>query len=91
MITFRKDPGASLDYTVDWTKNLRDDDELVARTVTVPAGLNKGADALTTDKKSVVVWLSGGTVGNTYPVTVNVTSAQGMVDEVTFGVLIAER
>jgi hypothetical protein len=93
MVTFTKDPSATLDYTFDWSKNLPTEDTITAAVVTVPVGITKVNSAVTTDGRAVVVWLSGGTAGNTYSVNCRITTASTppRVNEATFGVLIVDR
>ncbi|MCC6389152.1 MAG: hypothetical protein IT167_01020 [Bryobacterales bacterium] len=87
-MTFTKDPNAVLDYSVDWTRWL-DGDAIATSEWTVPAGLTKVNDTHTT--KAATVWLSGGTVSQTYTVTNRITSTGSRTDDRSFDVKIAER
>jgi hypothetical protein len=85
---FVKDPNAVLDYYVDWTRWLNGD--TIATSVwTVTAGLTVANDTHTTT--AATVWLSGGTVGETYKVTNRITTTGGRTEDRSFDVKIAER
>ena len=85
---FVKDPNAVLDYYVDWTRWLNGD--TIATSVwTVAAGLAVANDTHTTT--AATVWLSGGTVGETYKVTNRITTTGGRTEDRSFDVKIAER
>ncbi|WP_458796501.1 phage fiber-tail adaptor protein [Mycobacteroides abscessus] len=80
---FKKDPQAVLDYTVDWSAWLSPaGDTITDATATAsPAGLSVDSTTTTTDE--VTVWLSGGTAGSSYMVTVHITTAGGRQDDRT--------
>lgn len=87
--TFRKDPAAVLDYTVDWDG----DDWLGADTIstvtwTVPAGLATASSSNTTT--TATIWLSGGTAEQDYDVQCRITTAGGRTDERTIRLLVRE-
>lgn len=85
---FVKDPNAVLDYYVDWTRWLNGD--TIATSVwTVAAGLTIANDTHTTT--AAIVWLSGGTVSETYKVTNRITTTGGRTEDRSFDVKIAER
>jgi hypothetical protein len=83
-----KDPNAVLDYSVDWTRWLNGD-TIATSAWTVPAGLTKVSDTSTT--KAATVWLSGGTIGQSYTVTNRITTAGGRTEDRSFDVKIADR
>ena len=70
-----KDPDETLDYIVDWSARLGADDTISTSAFTVPAGLTKDSDDNTTT--TATVWLSGGTLGETYEILNRVTTAGG--------------
>lgn len=90
-----KDPDAVLDYIFDWTLWLDDvTDTLFSQTVTTPAGV--GAIVIDDSDivgKTVVAYISGGTVGNEYPVTCQIVTAASppRTDERTIYIKIKER
>jgi hypothetical protein len=87
--TFKKDPQAKLDYAIDWGRWLAPSDSITTATWTVPAGITKTAESV--DGTKAVIWLSGGTVGQTYSVTCHVVTAEGRENDKTVVFLIADR
>lgn len=90
--TFRKDPDATLDFAVDWSLWLEAGDTIASTTWNVAAGISQPASPApsTTDGKATV-WISGGTVGQTYPVTCRVVTSEGRIDERTISIQIEQR
>lgn len=88
MDTFRKTPNASLDWVFDWTSWLAGD-TIEQSTITVPDGLTKGDDEH--DNTTAQVWLSGGTLGQTYKVTNRIVTSQNRTDERSMRLHIADR
>lgn len=88
MSFFRKDPAAILDYAVDWSAWLGSD-TIASAAWAVPAGLTVEAQTHTTT--SATVWLSGGTLGETYALVNQVTTAGGRVDERTLTIEVRNR
>lgn len=87
---FCKDPDATLDYAIDWTQWLVDD-QITNSTWEVPAGLTIENEVFTST--STVVWLSGGEVGKTYTITNHITtnSTPNRIDDRSFVIYIAQR
>lgn len=71
---FTKDPDAVLDYQVDWTTWLNGDTISVS-TWTVATGLTQVSATNTTT--TATVWLSGGTVDQSYTVANKIVTAGG--------------
>ena len=67
-----KDPNEVLDYQIDWTLRLAGD-TISTSTWTVPAGITKDSDSNTTT--AATVWLSGGTLGETYELLNRIVTA----------------
>jgi len=67
-----KNPADVLDFTADFTDFLEAAELITSRTVTVPGGITKDSDSITSDSKKITVWLSSGTSGNSYEVSVSV-------------------
>ena len=86
--SFVKDPDAVLDYEWDWAAWLGAD-TIASHTVTASAGLT--VDSTEATDTAVTVWLSGGTVGQTYSVTCHVVTAAGREDDRTVTVTVMER
>lgn len=86
--TFVKDPDAVLDYGWDWSDWLGTD-TITSKTITVPTGITKTTDSASST--AVLAWLSGGTVGVTYPVACRIVTVQGRTDERTLHIRIVNR
>lgn len=81
MRTFEaKDPNALKDYLFNWSRWLGED-EISTYDIVVPAELSLEDDSLSDDKKSVLIWLSGGQENKTYEVTCSIVTVAGRVDE----------
>lgn len=89
MITYIKDPDAVLDYLVDWSEWLADAETIDTSTILVETGITKDSD--THDTTSATVWLSGGTLGETYEITNRIVTNQGRTDDRTILIYIAAR
>lgn len=95
-----KDPDAQLDFMFDWAglehENwsdnwLQEGEIIVSHTVTVPTGINLDSDAPTLDQKAVIVWLSGGTVCESYDVVCQIVTNLSRTDDRTMRVKVKER
>jgi len=89
--TFKKDPSAVLDYTVDWdADNWLGTDTITGAPVwTVPTGITKDSQSNTTT--AATAWLSGGTHGADYDVACKITTAGGRTDERTIRIQVRNR
>ena len=90
--TILKDPNATLDYIWDWTLWLDDiTDTIASHVVTVPVGLTMVSSAVV--GKTVVAFISGGTVDTTYAVACKITTANATprIDERTIYIKVKER
>jgi len=85
---FTKDPNAVLDYSIDWTRWLAGD-QIATSEWMIPSGLTKMADSKTST--SATVWLSGGSVGQSYTVTNRITTAAGRTEDRSFTIRVEER
>ncbi len=84
-----KQPADVLDYDVDYSAWLRDNETLSQASVTVsPEGLVLDAQAVA--NPIVKVWLSGGTAGGRYKVEVTATTSMGVVRQDEFIVAVKE-
>ena len=88
MKLFKKDPSAILDYSIDWSLWL-DGDTIQSSSWTVPQGLTKASE--TNNSTTATVWLSGGTVDQTYTVTNRITTANGRTDERSILIKVEDR
>lgn len=85
-----KVPNAVLDYQLNWDKWLDTDETITASTWTVSAGITM-SDSANTDRTATVI-LSGGTAGQPYTATNQVTTSGGRTDERTLKIrVVAER
>ena len=88
--TFKKDPDAVLDYGFDWSTWLAiHGDTITASTWTVPAGISEGANQR--DGTSVKIWLSGGTVGESYVISCEIVTSDDRTDERSLTIMVEER
>ncbi len=83
-----KDPDEVLDYRIDWLGTASDPGPMYGESDTisdslwvVPAGISKESDSH--DDGSVTIWLSGGTVGETYEILNRITTTDGRVFDQT--------
>ena len=83
-----KDPDEVLDFEVDWTARL-DGDTISAVTWTVPVGLTKTAQNLA--DPIAIVWLSGGTAGQSYEIGCRVETAGGRTYDETISLPVRSR
>lgn len=86
---FYKDPDATLDYTLDWSEWMVSGDEITDADFIVPAGLTKVVESNDTTKTTV--WLSGGTVGQSYSIVCRITTSGGRIDDRTFTIVCLQR
>jgi hypothetical protein len=87
-MTFIKDPNATLDYAVDWSRWLAGD-EIAASAWIVPAGLTMVSE--TSTATTATVWLAGGAAGQSYTVTNRITTVAGRIEDRSFIIRVEER
>lgn len=83
------DPDATLDYTVDWSAWLADDETISESAWVVPTGLTAGVDSH--DDTTAWVWISGGTADTDYTLTNRVTTSAGRTDDRSITLICRER
>lgn len=86
---FVKDPNAVLDYTLSWDAWLVDGDTITTCTATATTGITVQSVSNTTTDSTV--WLAGGTSGQSYDVTMRVTTNGGRIDERTITITCKEQ
>jgi hypothetical protein len=86
--TFVKDPDAVLDYAGNWGPWLNSD-TILTSVWEVPSGITKDSDSHTS--ATTLIWLSGGSVGQTYQLRNRITTAAGRTDDRTIAIKIKER
>lgn len=89
MSEFTKDPDAVLDYTVDWATWLGTDTISTSTWPVVPAGITKDSD--TNSTTIATIWLSGGTIGETYQLTNRIVTAGGRTDDRTITINVVSK
>ncbi|MCE9566366.1 MAG: hypothetical protein K8U57_30450 [Planctomycetes bacterium] len=85
---FLKDPGDRVDYLVDYTDWLGTDTITGTPSWTVPTGLTNYAVSNTTT--GATIWLTGGTHGNDYTVTCQVTTTGGRIKQQSFTIKVRD-
>lgn len=84
-----KDPADVKDYKVrcaDWLAG----DTIATATWTMPAGLTKDSQQLSDTNTSAVIWISGGTAGQDYSITLTIVTAGGRTLQVTIKIKVKE-
>lgn len=91
-----KQPADQLDYDIDYSKWLPDDDEILTVETRVDppfdedTGTGVVVDSAHVDSPFVKVWCSGGENGETYKVTVIVATRGGRVKEEEFKIRVRD-
>ena len=85
-----KQPNDILDYDVRYSRWLASDDELQSKTITADEGITIDSSVIV-DGEFVKVWLSGGTDGETYKVTVLAVTVNGRSKEKEFRIKVKEQ
>lgn len=88
-LSIEKDPDSVLDYVWDFTDWLASGDTVSSHVVVADPGIT--VESSSNDSEKVTVWLSGGTPGSVYSVTVRVTTFQNRVVDRTVGFVVLER
>jgi len=86
--TWEKDPGALLDYTVDWELWLSSD-TIATSSWSADTGITVVTS--TNDTTSATVWLSGGTAGTVYDVVNRIVTAGGRTDDRTITIIVTSK
>ena len=77
----QKQPAEYLDYDVDFTEWMPDDDKIVAATVTVSPEGELTANQIMIMTPIVKFWLAGGVTGSSYKLTIKITTENGRIKE----------
>lgn len=85
--SIQRDPDSVKPWTFDLTDWL-ETDTISSHTAFASTGLT--VDSSSNTSTSVTVWLSGGTVGQRYTLTVRVVTAAGVTDDGSVAVLVVE-
>ncbi len=87
-MTWRKDPGATLDYTIDWSRWIQPGETITTATATASNGATVDSTAIA--GANVTAWISGGTAGKSTILRVEITTDQGRTDARQIRIEIAE-
>lgn len=90
---YLKDPGASIDYTVDWAAGYLAGDEIVSSSWSVEPDAMDGivVAGSVQDATRTAATLAGGVAGNVYRVSNRVVLASGRIDERSLSIRIEDR
>jgi hypothetical protein len=86
----KKDPRATLDYSVDWTEWLAGD-TITASQWSISGGPELSITNTSNTASIATVWLTGGTAGKSYRVSNVITTAAGRTDARTLIINVEER
>ena len=78
--TYTKDPQAFLDYSIDWSAWLADNETIVTSTWAADSA-DLTLSLLANDGTLTTVWIAGGEAGKDYLVTNTITTVDGRIDE----------
>jgi hypothetical protein len=90
MSLYVKDPDAVLDYTIDWSDWLGENETISTRTVIADTGITVDSSSIV-DGTSVMIWLSKGTVGQYYRVTCRIVTTAARTDDRSITIQVEER
>jgi hypothetical protein len=91
LATYLKDPNATKDYPLDWSDWLPEGDTITSSSWIVEEGITEVVGKTSHDDTTATIWLSGGTVGESYLVTNRITTAQDRVDDRTIRIFVTQR
>lgn len=86
---FTHGPQSVLDYLVDWSTWLTSGDTIVTSTWVAETGITINSNSFTTT--AATVWISGGTLHESYNVVNHVTTSEGRQEDQTLIFLIGTR
>jgi len=89
MFKVTKDPGATLDYAIDWSQWLGDDDSISSASASADDGISVDSDDMAGNHH--VIWLSGGQARRIYTVTSRIVTAGGRIDDRSIQVYVVDR
>lgn len=88
--TFTKQPADEWDYDIDYSEWLTAGDNVQNASVTVAPTGSLMIDAVFINDPRVKIWVSGGTNGVTYKLTVTMNSADGRIKQDEFKLRVKE-
>lgn len=92
-IWVKADPTSVLDYAVDWASKgwLADGETITNSTWAVPAGITQTVPAPSIAAGKTTIWMTGGTVGETYRITNHITTSAGRQDKRSINIQVEDR
>lgn len=90
MNLFLKQPADQLDYDLDFSDWLSNDDTIVGAQAVSSVPDELEISSVTVSDQAVKVWVSGGLDGSTYKVTTTVTTAEGRIKELDFKIRVKD-
>lgn len=91
-MTFTKAPDEVLDYAIDWSRQLEaDGGDTISTSTWAVTGGSVVIDSQSNTTARSVVWLSGGTAGQTAHAKATVTTAGGRTHQRTIAIEISTR
>lgn len=91
MDILKKDPDATLDFALDWSRWLLPGDSIATATWTIPTGITQATPAPSILASKTIIWLSGGTLSQVYTLRCRIVTAQDRVDERSLVIRITKR
>lgn len=86
-----KDPGAELDYGIDWSDWLQTDEVIASSSWAIPTGLAAGATASSHTDTQTTVWVKSGTLGSNYDLANTIVTSAGRTDTRTLTLKIRKK
>lgn len=86
-----KDPSEVLDYSIRWSKLLSSGETISTATWTVPSGLTNVSSVIDSTHKDTTIWLSGGTSGQYYSISCQITTSASRTFERTATLGVKEK
>ena len=84
-----KDPNETLDYRLNWRARIPAGDKITSSAWSSPAGITKGVNTYT--DYTTTLWLSAGTIGETYSFTNTVNTQAGRILEQTVEITVVSK
>lgn len=85
-----KQPVDHLDYDVDFSRWLPEDDAITTATAVSDAPTDLVVESVQISSPVVKVWVSGGTNGRSYKITVTASTSGGRIKETEFRIRVRE-
>jgi hypothetical protein len=90
MNLFQKQPADQLDYDLDFSDWLTDDDILTGAVATSSVPEELIVQSVRLISPLVKIWIAGGVSGATYKITATITTSQGRIKELEFKIRVRE-